>query len=98
MAEGVTFVRNNPAGVVWKFGPFFPDWPKPVTIPGGGHIVHFADQNGALFMWALLAPEDEPVIRTFIVVGTGWTIPPGTAYVQTAIAGEFVWHLCEVYP
>jgi hypothetical protein len=34
--------------------------------------------------------------RTFHVIGTGWPVPEGAAYVGTVINPAFVWHVFEV--
>jgi hypothetical protein len=61
-----------------------------------GPIVHVAARSmGNVEFWALVG-EQESLVRTFQVFGTGHPLPHQAKYIGTALAGPLVWHLFEL--
>lgn len=57
------------------------------------------DLHGDLCVWAEVDEKPEFEDRTIIVVPTGGFAPPDSAqFVQTVIAGPFVWHIYQLPP
>jgi len=70
--------------------------PVSITMPMDSQIVSVAEQDGDIFIWAVVDPNWQPWgIRKFRIVGTG----DGVAghYVGTVHSPSgFVWHIIEV--
>jgi len=70
-----------------------------LAMPLGAEILATQVQNGTPVMWALLNPDNEPVVRHFEVVGTGENLDEKAAdtskYIGTIQMPPFVWHLFE---
>lgn len=67
-----------------------------ITVPSIANIVHVAMQHGKVTFWAVVETESEPIVRRFMIAGTGWELPAGVKYIGTAYDGPFVWHLMEL--
>ena len=72
---------------------------RPHLVDMAGDILHAAcRRHGVVDVWAYARPEGmEPMHRTFLVVGTGQSLPIGAAHAATAITpyGTLVWHVLE---
>lgn len=82
--------------VVWKHP--VPDVVNHLDLTSGARVLHFGEQNGALFLWEAHDPSMlSKDIRTFETVGTGWSADVDPArYIGTAqTGGGFVFHLFE---
>lgn len=69
-----------------------------VEMPEGAEIVHAAEHQGSICLWAVVDPDAQTESRRFVVVGTGQEVGDGWAeheFVGTAMVGEFVWHVFE---
>lgn len=72
-----------------------------VHLPEGAVILHVAVQNGIICLWALVDPDAWNEDRTFWIVGTGGTMPPGFGagiefvHQGTVEQGPFIWHVFE---
>lgn len=68
-----------------------------LPLPVGAKILHVADQQGAVQLWAEVPPGERLESRTFHVAYTGGEAPDG-AYIGTAITpgGNIVRHVYEV--
>ena len=68
-----------------------------VTVLPAGEVLLVSDQNGALRIW--IADADDGRRRSFIVIGTGQTVPKDSAHVGSCQAGAYVWHVfaCDVF-
>jgi len=66
-----------------------------LTLPKGARVVHFAEQNSSLHIWAEVTPDNPPIEHRFAVHGTGHPIDPTETYIATCFDGPFVWHLYE---
>lgn len=70
-----------------------------LELPPRAGVVHFAEQDGEVFVWVRLNPEARKETRTFYVRGTGHPLPEGRVlgHVGTCFhrGGEFVWHLFQ---
>jgi hypothetical protein len=65
-------------------------------MPEGAQIVHFADQNGELRIWAIVDTSRPIDRRYFRVAGTGHEVSAEyDAHWGTCQQGPFVWHLFE---
>lgn len=67
-----------------------------VQLPAGANVVHAAEQNGTICLWAMVDPDKPLETRKFSVVGTGWDIEGRACYIATVHEGPFVWHILEV--
>jgi hypothetical protein len=64
-----------------------------------GPIVHVASRDHRLVEFWAIAGENEPMVRTFQVFGTGGPLPYNAAYIGTTLAAsqdQLVWHLFEL--
>lgn len=68
-----------------------------IIMPYGARILHAADQDGRLVVWAMVDPPQVPQRRRLVLLGTGFDVPPKCDYVNTFQSGEFVWHLFVEY-
>lgn len=70
-----------------------------VEVPIIFKVVHFAEQHGALCMWALLNPDSPKEDGIFRIYGTGQDIPEDCAHEGTCFqrGGDLVWHLFRVW-
>jgi len=74
------------------------------VLPGVSRFLHADMQRGDRFVWLEVelnedqAPEDHT--RSFLILGTGETVPPGARHRGTFLeaSGLFVWHLYEDAP
>lgn len=58
----------------------------------GDRVLLIADQAGPT-LWAEQEDSVGAGLRRFIVVGTGWPVPPDTEHVGSTVCGQFVWHI-----
>jgi hypothetical protein len=89
-------------------------WKFPLLLSGWNDIRVGADGDGVTqvvltapdpatgnpAIWIAHDPEGAPMLRSFLIVGTGHTIPSGddiepVEHVGSMIAGAFVWHVYE---
>lgn len=69
-----------------------------VFVMTHGKVIHVGEQEGRLFMWALMDDEDPSYRRVFHVIGTGpaFSVPPHSEYLGTVqMPGGLVWHVFE---
>lgn len=69
-----------------------------IVMPVGAEIIHFALQEGAPMLWALVDPSAgvETERRVVRIVGTGdLAVDESMRHVATTLAPPFVWHLFE---
>jgi hypothetical protein len=76
--------------------------PTLVQLPENSEILHVGQQDGLPMMWVrkdCTAVPLETSVRTFICLGTGWTLVEEEglfhAHIGTVQVGEFVWHFFE---
>ena len=82
---------------VWKFPLALKD-EQSVRMPTGSEILTVQVQQGAIYLWALVAPKAPLVARTFMIFGTGDDISeegPRLAYIGTVQQGAFMVHVFE---
>lgn len=81
---------------VWKFPLKIAD-EQTVLMPEGAELLHVAEQNENLMLWARVIPTGQREVRRMILIrGTGysiWTQP----YVGTVVTagGSLVWHVFD---
>jgi hypothetical protein len=80
---------------IWKFPLEVTQAVQKVSMPKGARILHAGLQDGKLAFWAEVVQSAEKETRRFLVVGTGWELPPDRNYVGTVQAPPFVWHIYE---
>lgn len=83
---------------VWKYEFPIDRIAGDVEMPEGARIIHVDQQREMVATWWAEIPDPTAplVARTFVVVGTGHTIPgDGLTHVGTVLDGPFVWHLYE---
>lgn len=83
---------------VFKYIAPDPNQTAVIPMPVGSNIVHFSEQNGMFYFWAVVYPEENRVTRTFTTVGTGYDFPNGSAHRGTLLEGTGAWHLIELDP
>lgn len=72
-----------------------------IDLPMDAEIIDFSEQNGILYLWALVDTNTIIEKRNFLYLGTGYEIPlePETEfkYIKTTHAKNgLVWHLFEI--
>ena len=76
--------------------PVFAGVSSSLALPKDAQIIK-VDMKGALItLWVIVEPNNERVLRSFIVHGTGHAVHPKGVYVGTVFDGPFVWHLFEL--
>ena len=80
---------------IWKFTLEATQVMQKVSMPKGARILHTGLQDGKITFWAEVVQSAEKEMRKFLVVGTGWELPPDRNYIGTAQAPPFVWHIYE---
>jgi hypothetical protein len=66
--------------------------------PAGAQLLHVAEQQGDLCLWALVDPSRQPRLRHLRIAGTGHEIDGSPSYIGTAHlhGGRLVIHVFEV--
>jgi hypothetical protein len=83
---------------VWKFPVPISDFVT-IGMPRGARPLDFQNQDGSLWLWALVDPEQEPCLHDFRLAGTGHRIEEATtSYIGTVhkVAGMLVFHLFDL--
>ncbi len=82
--------------VVHKFPVTVKD-PLTLEMDANGRVLEFAEQNGRLYVWALVDPDATKEHREFQLASTGYPIRGNHRYVGTAQlhGGDLVFHLFE---
>lgn len=69
-----------------------------ISMPECSHIIHVAEQDGKLCLWALVDNEVNSMKRRIQIVGTGNPMPYDARVVRhigSVIMSPFVWHVFE---
>ena len=84
---------------IWKY-PLHLVESQEIQLPAESEILYIGEQQGELFLWALVDPkETEFTVKTILIKGTGEPIEEeGLRHLRTVIteAGLFVWHIFVV--
>ncbi len=80
---------------IWKFPLEVTQSPQILLIPKGAKLLFIAMQEGKICLWMELEQSAEKERRKFIVVGTGWELPPDRNYCGTVLVDPYVWHVFE---
>lgn len=80
---------------IWKFPLMVTQTPQVVQMPKGARILYCGMQDGKICLWAEVIQSAELERRKFMVVGTGWELPPDRNYIGTVQTPPFVWHVYE---
>lgn len=71
-----------------------------VSLPKDSVILKTAIQNGEMFIWVLIYPDEtEMVDRNFEIIGTGHSFEFDYlthTYIDSLFDGPFVWHIWEI--
>ena len=70
-----------------------------IKMPPLARILKIGVQEGHVRIWASVHEDYPEGDRTFVVVGTGCTIPDDvklSSYRGTVQVGSFVWHIFEI--
>lgn len=70
-----------------------------IAMPIDSKILSVGEQNGKLFMWAMVNDQSPTGIRRITVVGTGWELKNSMArrsFLGTVQVGEYVWHVFDI--
>lgn len=84
---------------IWKY-PVGTDYFS-VRMPGGARVLSVDVQDGAVFMWALVDPDDFEEAREFVTFGPAHPLPDDAEdfdFIGTFLlhGGGLVFHLFEV--
>jgi len=77
---------------VWKFPVVY--GPNTISAPGLQETVHFAAQEGHLFVWAVVDTEGPTHMKLVTVSWTGFETPTGK-HIGSCQDGRYVWHAWE---
>jgi hypothetical protein len=79
--------------VIHKYPLYIAD-SQTVYMRAGAVVLHVAQQQNDLMLWALVDPSAAFRAREIHVVGTGRPLPEGEMeYLGTVQIAEFVWHV-----
>lgn len=77
-----------------------------LSMPDFSVIIHAAEQQGIMYVWAAVNPKYDNVIRKIFVTGTGHEVDDDvfvrivkhleTVHIQGTSLGELVWHVFEI--
>jgi len=67
-----------------------------LTIPQNSKILFVGNQNGNLTFWIEVDTASTPIMRSFVVHGTGHPIRNNEIYIGSAMIAPYVWHVYEV--
>lgn len=69
-----------------------------VSLPKQAPILHVGEQDGVIFIWALVDMSEITVPRYFRIYGTGFAFKDEVQHVGSVIVddGRLVWHVFEV--
>lgn len=84
---------------IWKYPLELQDR-QIVQMPDGAELLHVADQDGVLCVWARVDEQRPPTDRIIYVRGTGHPVERKAdgeihRYVGSAQQGYFVWHVFD---
>jgi len=82
---------------IWKYQLRLGPGPQEIQMPGGAEVLHVAFQGETLRMWVQVYPDALIDLRVFEVQPTGWAIEDVRHHVGTAMDGDAVWHVFEVF-
>jgi hypothetical protein len=78
---------------IYKY-PFQVDDEVRIEMPENARVLHVGLQGAQPCLWAMVDPENRPVIHRFRVFGTGHPMPTAVGeHVATFQQGPFVWHM-----
>lgn len=84
---------------VWKYPLLVSGGEQIVCMPAWATLLYVAEQYRRPCIWARVNPENLPVLRTFVLVGTGHQgeIRESDLYIGTALLddGDLVLHVFE---
>lgn len=80
---------------VWKYALEITD-EQHVVMPWGAELLHVAEQNGKIALWARVITAQPEVRRLILIRGTGHPID-FQPYVGTVVTahGRLVWHVFD---
>jgi len=83
---------------VWKYSLETRDV-QDVEMPKNANIIHCAEQNNVICLWAEVEPDAPKITKTFYIVGTGWDHRPECLlrHVGSVVESHrpLVWHIYE---
>lgn len=84
--------------VIWKF-PLTPDESGRcvVSIPQIKTYLGVGQQHGELVLWAAVDPNERRHDCKFLILGTGFEVPPTAAYYRGTVQmpNGLVWHVMQ---
>ena len=67
-----------------------------IVMPDKAEIISSQSKDGILCLWAIVETDNNPIRRTFFIVGTGHMLPnTELKHIQTIHDRGFVWHVFE---
>lgn len=83
---------------IWKFGLPIGETTTHKAPWLWDSILHVGHQDGVVCVWAEVNPDSpraEWFNKSFVVIGTGWEVPPEHVHRGTVQIGDMVWHVYE---
>ena len=82
---------------IWKF-PFEIASFIEVEMPNNPEMLHVELQGWQPCLWAIVDPDNEKRVFSFLLIGTGHPLPDNAAkHVGTFQQKQFVWHMFTVH-
>jgi|GEM_PF-3265708 len=68
-----------------------------VKIPKGGRVLSAGAQNDQIYIWVLINPNNTPIVRDFIIAGTGQKFSTNREliFISRVTMGNFEFHVFE---
>jgi hypothetical protein len=99
---------NNPESFTWKVYKYplaLIDEPQVIEVPSlrctrGKVVMVGLDPNYDFSIWIIACPGQPPLLRSFVVEGTGHPIAAGKIadHVGSVRMDPFIWHVFELLP
>lgn len=83
---------------IWKFA--LSPHTIEIDMPNGSQVLCANEQNGSIYIWAIVDPNATLVKRKFRVIGTGWEFENGLLiYISTVelANGNLIFHVFESF-
>jgi hypothetical protein len=80
---------------IWKYDLQVEEGMQSIEMPRDAKILTVGAQGQTLCIWAEVVQSNAKEIREFMVLGTGWELPPDHNYIGTVQIPPYVWHIFE---
>lgn len=80
---------------IWKYELMVIQSPQSLEIQAGAIFLHCELFKDQIALWFEVDPMASWIRRNFLVVGTGWDLPPNRIYRGTINMDPMIWHIYE---